>query len=753
MPPELANLFVRLRYRIRRVLVLESVTGLVAAVGILFLAGMAIDYWFEPPQGVRFVVLLLLAVAAAAWLLRTLVIPLLWRLPDRQLALLVERRHKAFADSLVTAVDLATPSDETTATACDPGLLGATRDRALSVLQAEGEPELVSQRRVKRRSLIVAALLLAIGALAVWQGDALAVYARRLALSPEPWPRRVKLALDGFEQQADGVWRKRVARGDAVELVVRADLTGEHLDPGQVWLRTTDDEGRRTRESFARVGKPTTGPTAHQRFRHTLSDVRSDLSLRIRGGDARIEPIEIKLAPRPVVVAAELAVTPPGYLELPARRIAASALAPLPEGARVAIHFTANKPLAEAPASWSGEESAPPEVALVPGEREFSVVIPPLMTDRVLRVELIDTDGIGSAEPYPISLRVRPDAPPRVLLRLVGVGAAVTPDADVGIAIDIEDDHAIDSARVAIAIDDATSEDNDDESISLSEYVSGSKQQQVETSIDLLTRRFSDGADAGRLEPGQRIAITALATDRYDLADNVANEAAAPAGDRTTSSQRFVLEVITPSQLLARIEEREVNLRRTFEEVVGDMQRAHRKLTNWADGGQAPAVETEGDQPVEETLAEAGNQTEPNEARDARLELARRLDDVQKISQETAAMGESFHAIHEELVHNRIANSDLLDRVGERIARPLRKLHQGDLQRLTQALEAADQPAANRLAGGVVGQMEQILEQMKSLETYNEVLAMLRQVIDDQQRVRRATERSRREQVRRLLLE
>ncbi|MEM6330754.1 MAG: hypothetical protein AAF790_10940, partial [Planctomycetota bacterium] len=93
MPPELFNLFGRLRRRIRGVVAWRSAAGLAAGLGLAFWLGMAADWFFEPPPTVRLGMILAGGAAAVAWLARTLAAPLLRAMPDRELALLVEQRR------------------------------------------------------------------------------------------------------------------------------------------------------------------------------------------------------------------------------------------------------------------------------------------------------------------------------------------------------------------------------------------------------------------------------------------------------------------------------------------------------------------------------------------------------------------------------------------------------------------------------------------------------------------------------------
>jgi len=741
MPPNLANLFARERRRIRRLLCWQFAARLLAAVGAAFWVGLLLDWSFEPSPGVRLGVMIAAGLAIFAWLVQTTLEPLFRRLPDQQLAVLIEQREPAFADSLITAVELAQRRDQqneeqpltavrAAAAAPHPQLAAATTARASDLAERRTAPWLTDPKPTRRWIALALAGLASIVGLGMVSQETLHTYARRLALDAQLWPRAVHLSIDGFVQDSSGVWRKTIARGDSLPLAVRADLSGEHRAPGEVWLSYKDAEGITTRGAFARIGKPTSGDQPHQLYTHTIEEVRSDLRMRIRGGDARLAPVEVTVASRPVVVGAELKVFPPAYLNQPVRRRSAAAAGSLPEGSRVVLRIATSKPLQQVSVNWTGDNAPrPPEVVLTPGERTFLISTVPLVSDRRLEIQLEDTDHIASNAPYPILLAIKPDRPPRVLLEMVGIGAAVTPDARLEMNLTLEDDHALGDARVDLQIDKQPAE-----GLTLGP-LEETALLKLNDSIDLLTRRFSQGLSAGRLQPGQQLLLTAAASDRYDLAP----------GDRTTTSGQIQLEVVTPDQLLARIEELEINLRRTFEQTVDEMGRARRALD------KLPPVASAGAnaEPQAETEAEA----EANAAQRRRLRQAQVEDELQKITQETLAAAEAFHDIYQQLVHNRIDNTDLIDRIDGSIAQPLSKLGQSGLPTLRTSVAAGEWTQVTAEAALVLAEMERILEQMRSLETYNEVLAILRQVIDDQQRVQRATEQTMRDQVQQLLVE
>lgn len=756
LPSDLANLLNNLRNRLRRVLAWEACGRAVVALGLLFWFGLLFDWLLEPSPAVRLIAILATAMSIIIWLGRTVLQPLLMPIDDRQLALLVEDRQPKLADSLITAVDLTSNAQTSGQSAnFDPVLLDSTTDKARHVLSTHGQPDVVSPLRMRRWLTGAAVAAASILFFAFASTDAFATYARRLALSPEAWPRRVHLVPEGFTKSDAGVWKRVVAIGESVDVTILADLSGQHILPRQIKARITQADALTLRDSFAKVGTPTDGPNPSQRFRLSLGEVHSDLSLRVRGGDARLGPLEIHVAPRPVVVAADATISPPDYTGSPPKTLPAIAMEDILEGSSVKIAVTASKPLESASATWlsptgaeEAERAPSAKLDLQTGERKFQVQIPPLSESAVLQIELVDMDDIRTAEPHAIRLRVAADKSPTTTLKLVGVGPLITPDARIALAIEASDDHAVGSGHLEITVD-----EGEPQVLPIDSLVASPSSIELEQEIDLLTHQFQTEATlpegqhqptqakSARLIAGQRLAIRSHVTDTYNLAD-------AP---HAAASPWVRLEVVTLNALLARLEEREIDLRRTFEQTTSDMRGVARQVENLVE----ETLHTESTDQNTKVETKTGNeQDETKQTATERLRYVRASDELTEVTQSTLAVGAAFRQIHQELVYNRVPNTELIDRIDAAIASPLERLAEEELTQLAGRMQAdIYAPKVAQLASRTAGKMEQILEQMQSLETYNEVLAMLRGMIDEQQRLKRATEKTRREMVRKSLFE
>jgi hypothetical protein len=280
--------------------------------------------------------------------------------------------------------------------------------------------------------------------------------------------------------------------------------------------------------------------------------------------------------------------------------------------------------------------------------------------------------------------------------------------------------------------------------------------------------RGSDEPGGGRslvLAPGSKLSLVVKAIDRYDLIDE----------SRAGSSQQFSLEVVTVAQLLALLDNREVALRERYEaiyEKVTDTRNllARVEFAASSEVGSEAASQTLGgktDDGEEDGNVESPPQTP---AAAAERELARRrlrvagaLQNIVQSGEEIVGVAEAFDDLHDQLTNNRIDNPDLKSRLREQIAQPLHRIGteqmpqlRAQVQLIEQHITDDDTARADRdkslaLIDNILVSMQQVLNRMRELETYNEVVALLRGIISDQEEVNRRTKELQRERLQSLL--
>ena len=138
------------------------------------------------------------------------------------------------------------------------------------------------------------------------------------------------------------------------------------------------------------------------------------------------------------------------------------------------------------------------------------------------------------------------------------------------------------------------------------------------------------------------------------------------------------------------------------------------------------------------------------------------LQNVVQSTDEITGVAEAFDDLGEELTNNRIDNSDLKTRLGEQIARPLHQIAQQRMPQLAAQLKLVEEhiedPAATApelkksiaLADQLLVEMRRVLDRMLELETYNEVVTLLRDIISDQDQINKRTKEQQKDRLRSL---
>jgi hypothetical protein len=276
--------------------------------------------------------------------------------------------------------------------------------------------------------------------------------------------------------------------------------------------------------------------------------------------------------------------------------------------------------------------------------------------------------------------------------------------------------------------------------------------------IDPFDTRATDPKTGRRLlglKPKQRLTLTLKATDKFDLAEE----------PRAGSSQQFTLDVVTAADLLALLERRELALRQRFESVYEKLTDT-RNLLNRVESDDSSAETGGPSTPDGKANADEKKSGPTDNATTAQRMLSRRrlrvagsLQNVVQSADEVKGVAEAFDDMSDELTNNRIDNPDLKSRLGEQIAAPLRLIAEQRMPQLAARLKLVEEhiedPAATAAelknaiaqADEILVAMRQVLDKMLELETYNEVVALLRGIITDQEEINRRTKERQRDKL------
>lgn len=756
------------RRRIRAYVWLQTLAMLAITVGCAFWLGMLFDWLFEPSVGVRRMALVAIGCVALFVLYRYLLRRIFVRISDTSAAVLLERRFPSLCDHVTTAVDVASP--RATDVVSHPELIAQTHRAAEAAVASVNTRDVFNLGPLVRALMIAAVLAASLFAFAVASREVFGFWMRRIALSEEPWPRRVHLEVVGFEPDNQGERIHKLAQDDDFELLVHASTHGYQV-PNEVEIRYRLPDGRRGRDTLTRVGETVQNrqPTGQQGnessgeaqlFRYEFKHVASDMDFDVVGGDDRVRNLHLRVVDRPELTGIELECVYPSYLDRQPRRLPVTGGMRIPEGTQVVLHAKSTKPITTARIHRAKDKHEKVLTFADDPQQTLDFNYGTLNDDDVLLVTVTDSDRVSTREPYRISLSAVKDEVPQVAVRLAGISTAITPDAILPFVGKITDDYALDQAWFEYQIDNGKTVRRP-----LAQRPQG---QPLLEKIDSFDTRAVDpqtGKRALELKPKQRFTITLKASDRYDLGAKTVSQ---PAAAHVGGSQPFTLDVVTPSELLALLERRELALRQRFEAIYEKLSSTRDLLARVGSEEAAPKPKEPADANAARKQPAVPAEIEPAESSSerllsrTRLRVSGSLQNVVQSTDEVTGVAEAFDDLGAELMNNRVDNPDLKSRLGDQIARPLHQIAQQRMPQLVAQLKLVEarveDPAAMTpelkksiaLADQVLVEMKQVLDRMLELENYNEVVALLRDIITDQNDINRRTNERKKERLRSL---
>ncbi len=726
-----------LRRRIRRYVWLQGLGVAVAWLGAAFWLSLALDWFFEPSAGVRAAVLVatLAGLVTLFWLLvvRRATVPLSYS----NLAMLLERRFPEFRDSLLTAVDLAGGADDD----CNPHLLAETCSEAERPIGQVRLSQVFHPAPLRRGLLAAAVFVVSIAGFIQASPDLAAVWARRaILLSEELWPRNCRLVVEGFE---GGV--AKVARGADLEVVAKADMNMPVV-PDVVEVRYRGLGG--PRKLMNRVGNARPGRDDYQEYSYTFRGLLAPVAFDLVGGDAAVRGLKIDVVENPTIVEMALDCHFPRYMDREPRSLPVTGLMQVPVGTRVTVRARSNKDLVKVTVDSPLEDPPKPPRPVAPSAgdlRSFTVTIDNLVKDKTLLFTLHDADGIKSREPVRLTLAALEDRRPELSVQLRGIGSAVTPQASIPAAGRVEDDYGIARVWFDYAID-----KQEPKIRPIASPAGNATQYPVNQALDV--RLLA-------LKPGQKLALSVKAEDRFDLAGR----------PNVGESDRWLLDVVTPEQLRTMLQSRELVLRQRFESVMKDVTDVRDSLARIdfappaaASSPKPPDPGAKGTEPGD--AADTPDDRSPERLANQRLlQVQWAQQNSRKSAGETGGLADAFGGIREELVNNRIDTEELKLRLEDGIAKPLRQITAEMFPELDRRLDrlqlAMSDPAAGdeglkqavQQVDAILLSMRQVLGRMIEMEDFNEAVELLKSILRAEQDLRDDTKRRHKEKLRELM--
>jgi hypothetical protein len=732
----------------------------------------------ESPQIVRVVMLVVLGCVSLYLLYRFLW--QLWRVrwTDSSLALLIEKKHPEFRSSLVTTVQASQPSAIASQFLGEhprrPGLLELAREQAISRIESIDVRELVRFTPLQMQLTVLGVLLAASCVVALGSPAWTYQWTKRFfALSNNPWPRSTELGVDGIELDVptftgrnvrqryllpfvDGV--APIPKGQACQFKSWAKLTGK-IVPDVCTIYYQDTAGNRGRANMRRL-------PADKEFQPFVLDgpplesVNDSLWLSLAGGDSRISNLQLKSVDAPLVTELRLDVLYPTYLQRSTKTIwGKEAVAyrtgtRLPQGTQVNLMIKTNKDIerCEYVVVRSGDpkeksEQAEEMLRLPSGAAEFQLPVGTLSGNMMIELRLWGTDGICSTRVQQFVISSINDQPPQVDLVLQGIGTAITENAVLPVAGKVKDDYDVKQAWLETVLDESPVQKT-----SLEVQGDG----KANSRIDLKAMRESGQMVA---KVGSTLGLSLAAEDFLDLTQE-------PHIGRANPIQ---LGIVTSDQLIIILERRELAMRSRLEQIIGEVSQLRDLLVSIQKGSQPdaePAVKEapKGDASEDESGIEKANEDAP--ARKLRLQMLR---SQQATAQLTKSEGElrgvekEIGQINLELINNRIDSADRRTRLEDKIQKPLLMVLDQlwgpmatDIQGIEKSYSRSSQPdsALNTLLPNsieknnqVISALTAILNDMIDIQDFNEVVDMVRGMLDDQNKVLEKTKQEQKKQL------
>lgn len=795
---EIDSLLGQLRRRIRRYVLIEGTALLLAALGLLFWISLAVDWAYfqlshlDLPKWFRVAYIVVVAGLAASLLVGAIGLRLLRSYRAKALALVLERRFPELDDRLITAVELA-ESHEGHASPLTASMLQRTVDEVVRATRTLDLGE-VFERRPLRRAVVLATVLVAsIGGFAFANSAAFNRWKDGyLELQDEYWTREYGLVVRVVAQPGDVVkefqdFEYKHPRGGDLTLLIEVAEGKKVPERVQIHYEMTDGRG---------TGRATCSRIGDRQFQYSFGGLLDGLDFWVTGGDfTNRTPYRILVVDPPRVDQIVLASRYPEYTRLQSSSETGRHVVPV-QGTQVSLPMetdflmqaSVNKPLVSvriqfdpyeirfgtgaATLTRKSEEGRPESTTEIAPEfaRRFfsadrrSFAVPFVLSDEltdaarsrnarletplgppfrmpsnsVVRITLEDTDDIVGSEPARLTVNGIADQPPVIETQLKGIGTSITRKAVIPVAGLISDDYGIAEARFEFQVDGS----QEWEPREFERGPSGQPRDfRLQMSGDWEFERFA--VLERELNIGQKLTLAVFARDGDDVN-----------GPHKSYGERYAFTIVSEEELMSIIYQKELNLRRRFEQVITELEETRKDLLLH----RTRAEELAGLESGAADEAGASKRREIEEAVSACAERA--LLEIQMNANETAAIEASFGDIREELVNNAVHTPEILERIDDRIVAPLQAVNTQDFPALDEALALFKMAAENRndptadidqsvdRISTLILHMQSILREMRKLETFQEALELLKSIIEEEQQL---LEKTKAEQKRKLI--
>lgn len=730
----------------------------------------------EMPLGVRTVALAMIAIGTLVILYRVGIARWLVKVSDASAANLLERHFPELNGKVTTAIELANkPAPPETDATLYEAMVARVTQEAASLVAPVKVSEIFDWKPLGLRILIGLLLLLATISSGVSNFSWFSLALQRVfALSNETWPRQSKLIAEGFQlvlpsfsgetttrRQALSFSDSKVSvpRGSSGILRILADKSFP-IVPELCTLVYRMPDSQRGQAALKGVSG---GPESGQLFildGPPFESMVDSMDIDIYGGDFRLRDQRIEVVEPAVVNGMQVECVYPAYLfEKETGRWAKETLdyrfgMQVPEGTHCTL-------IGNSPTTLSAVEytirttadgsTAPPTIERLPcNGNEFRIPLVPWSGNVVVECLAFDASGLPSAQVQRYQLGSVPDKVPSVNTRLAGIGTEITTRALLPIRGQILDDHQIASCQL---------EFGSAETGSIVLEIPVGRDGNVEFDLDL--QQLSETQSLS-LPLNSTVSLSISALDLYDLTP-------AP---HVGLGEPIQLTVVTPEQLILSLERRELALRGRLEQIILELTEM-KSLLNKIETSPWNSNEIQADTSLE-TDEDDGSSADTTANTATEDELARKLAAARRrqslfVQQASVQTDKSFDEVNgilsavlqirDELIHNRIDSTDRRERLELRLAGPLQSLLDGSFKNLQQTMKGLNRLPADSDKGPsqtaetiqwttmVITELDTVLQNMLDIESYNEIVDMVRAMLEQQEKI---LERTKSEQKRKV---
>jgi hypothetical protein len=691
----------RLRGSLRRLFALDGLSRIgVAAVAFVLITFLA-DWSFALPVQVR-LTLLMGGLVLLGWLVaRRILAPLGARISDDDLAVLVERSYPELNDRLISAIQLSrNPGPD-----ASPELVDALVVDAEKITSDLDFSRVVVRRNVGKIAVWAVGLLLLITAGGFAFQDHASIYVKRLFGGATKWPQRTHLEVLDFPNG-----RRVIARGE--DLTIGVAYSGKR--PARLpLLDYRFDSGERSAERMAVLGG--------DRFQYTFTRVTGPFTFTVAGGDDVTSDHRVEVVTPPALEIIRLFFEYPAYMRKPATPAdqpepAGNLILPLHTIVRFEAVANEDLEVATLALGIQGKERRTPAILTPSSDGRPRTFGGRFTVDEPISqyaFELKAKNGLGNKDPMRFAIKGVEDRSPEITVKEPLGDEPVTNVCARPLEIEVRDDHGI--ARVLLET--RALSQKKDKSTDWTPLEFTRAQNSRDYGETRIKSEFIFDVGALGLEPGDHVELRFRAEDYKDVG-----------GANVRLSRVYKLSIVPMTalekELQDAIEKIKTQLRTQKARQEAAWSRTARLHTSFG-RGEALAPDQQGE--VRQAGFEQNDVTSRLDGLRKEIAYVRRRGVYNKIFDESAAR------------QLEAATDELLALTGEEGKTGLSRLAAARLDQAAKLRTGTERSAAFQEAQGWQSQtaagIQRALEHLDKWSSYQEVIRMTREIMDQQKRV------------------